>query len=733
MAQNWSFNAQSPYATFTDNKTARVTTKVGVSNTVEILVDTKIKDIIGTPLADGFTDFKLVSFLESTGTLGFVMSSVGTTNIYSGHSTQLAYTNGMIGVMKYRSVLSNISTAATGTYLVRGIHQIFGTNALGVQQILAQESFDIYYVRYPSATIFASPDELYFTHFIGEALPNSKSTYIIPGAVNTNWLLTAHEDFVLTSPSGAPYLTIGTNSSGKPIITSSDTRTVNIALGSAIASVTTPGTTSYNFTLTQPDKASTIITVHVEHKFSVTVSPPNLDFIHIQNGDTTTLPIAITGNLWKVVAKPNFILTSPTSGVTITTVTVSGIDHQEITGSGDAIINTTLSEYYDSDVPFTAEDLASSFDLYKNNVQIGIIPFTVSNSILSNFLVNPYPEGQMAFTLDNKFFEFFSSNMGTYLQFDATIKTYDFFTNVEKSTTISQKMILFQGTSKTNLGKIIHRLIPNFSLPNINYLQYKPAILKVNCTEKLIADDSEVRSGISDDISFVAGLSRGTSAVGFLDFNIKPNRVTKNGFCYLNMLVPIGNFQLQIYKNGEIYTNLNLLPSAGNVMFKRYYFVNFSQGDVIDTYLILEGGSIDENTPKKRFIVFPNSNYSHNIVWENEFLLQSVLECTGTASIKSDFEFLSQKVYQDLVEKLEYLASNKEVKLSVNTGWLMKTDIDTIESLMRSKRVWLLGAENISLRPIAKTMINDDLERELIEFSLEFTINRNYDEETYSL
>jgi hypothetical protein len=48
-------------------------------------------------------------------------------------------------------------------------------------------------------------------------------------------------------------------------------------------------------------------------------------------------------------------------------------------------------------------------------------------------------------------------------------------------------------------------------------------------------------------------------------------------------------------------------------------------------------------------------------------------------------EFKSQTIYVDMVERLEHLSSSKEVKLYLNTGWLLFSDIDTIESLMRSK------------------------------------------------
>lgn len=468
----------------------------------------------------------------------------------------------------------------------------------------------------------------------------------------------------------------------------------------------------------------------------VTFSPDTLAFEHIKNGDDTSLPVTIDGTLWSIIGKTNFTLSSADTNVSINTINNSGLIHQIAQGSGEATVSITLSEYYDSDEDFTIEDLASSFLVRQDGVNSDQIDFTVLIIIIPDFITNPYPDNIPAFTLDNKYFEIYSSTPDTYIQLDAVIKTYNFFTNLENETELPQKIVLFKYRSKINLGRVIHRLMRRFDKVFIDNLQYKLASLVLTCTELLVADDTVVQTQTLTPIRFIAGLSRGITTLGFLEFNQKPNRVTKNGFYYLNMLVPTGDYRLKIYKNGEFYTTLILLPSGGNIMLRRQFFSGFVQGDVIDIYLGLQDFDVNLDTPKKRFVVFPEGNYSNFIVWENEFLVQSVLECTGTASIKSDFEFLSQKIYQDLVEKLEHLASNKEVKLSINTGWLMKTDIDTVESLMRSKRAWLhkhIENTSISLRPIAKTMINDDLERELIEYTLEFTINRTYDEETYKL
>lgn len=463
-------------------------------------------------------------------------------------------------------------------------------------------------------------------------------------------------------------------------------------------------------------------------------APANLAFTHQQNTALPSKSISFTGNLWKIIGKPNFILTSLTSGVTIVTTGVGAAAYQSILGSGNAVVNAALSSFYDSENPFAPGDLAGTFEILENDVHFGNVNWTVVVARLSDFLTNPYTSGQKAFTLDTKFFNFQSASADTYFQFDATIKTYDFFTNVLHTNQINQKIVLFNGIQKINIGQLIHRLMRKFETPNDTLLQYKEAILKIVCTEKLQADDSIIRSGTSADISFIAGLSRGLTNLGFLDFNPEPNRVTKNSFAYLNILTPAGGYELRTYKNGTLVGDAVALPASTGIVFcKKVTFATFEKGDridfVIDVYL-----ENNVSRPKKTFVVFPEGNYSNHIVWEDEFLLQKALECTGTASIVPEGEFQSQTIYVDLVERLEHLSSSKSVKLNINTGWLAYSDIDTIESLMRSKKAWLIqGNTFVNLRPIGKKLPEKDVENALIQFQLEFKINQTYNEETYSL
>jgi hypothetical protein len=462
--------------------------------------------------------------------------------------------------------------------------------------------------------------------------------------------------------------------------------------------------------------------------------PKSLNFVYYQNDVLPTLGIAFAGDNWKIEGKPNFLLSSTTPGVTIANVGSGANLYQTISGSGDALVTVSLTDYYNLNIEFPSEALYTAFLIYQNGNRYSDISCRVTVYKLSDFLTVPYVTGEKAFTLDTKYFVFKSDRIDSYFQFDAVIKTYDFFTNALNETTVNQKIVLFKGVQKISIGQLVHRLMRKFLEPNANQIQYKEATLKITCAEKTLFNDSVIRTGVSATIPFLAGLSKGITRMGFLDFNPLPNRVTKNSFAYLNFIVPLGKYEIRIFKNGiQIGTLMSITDQSGTVLSKKVSFSEYNQGDAIQ-FVLDKVGENNANASKKTFRLAPEGNFSNHIVWENEFLLQSAIECTGTASIVPEGEFQTQLVYVDLVEKLINIASSKNVKLNINTGWLMLSDIDTVESLMRAKRAWLIQGDTfINLVPTGKKLPERNLETELIQFSLEFKINQNYNEETYSL
>lgn len=460
----------------------------------------------------------------------------------------------------------------------------------------------------------------------------------------------------------------------------------------------------------------------------ITFTPKTIAFVHNQNEILPTKEVTFGGDNWKIIGKPNFIFASDTAGVSVTNA--SGI--YTASGSGNAVVKISLSNYYNFTQNFAPSDLAGNFTVQKNGVDEGNVAFTVLVNKISDFLVIPHVMPELAWTLDNKYYEVFSDATDTYFQLDTTIKYYDFFTNQLHIERVPQKLVLFKGRSKINLGRLIHKIMDRFPSVNENSYQYKKAEIEIYCAEKKQFDDSVVRAAVASNIGYVAGLSMGNTSGGILDINSQMNRVTANSYTYINMLMPKAAYQLQVFKNNALLETKELPLTNGNVILEKYSFQAFNQGDVATIKLVEK---VSQNVvDKKEYAVFPNGYNSHHIVWENEFLLQSVFECTGEASIKTEFEFQSQKVYNNFVEKLNYLSSSKEVRFTINTGWVMQTDVDTIESLLRSKRAWIiLNDVPVEIRVVPKPMVNYDTQRELIEYTIECIINRQSDEETYSL
>ena len=135
----------------------------------------------------------------------------------------------------------------------------------------------------------------------------------------------------------------------------------------------------------------------------------------------------------------------------------------------------------------------------------------------------------------------------------------------------------------------------------------------------------------------------------------------------------------------------------------------------------------------KFYHVFPEGLEKNIIFWEDNFLLKSVMDFGGKFEIKSEREMKTQVLYKNLAEVLMNLESKKISKITINTGFILETDIESVDELMSAKRAWLqLHGELIDLVPVGKTLVEKDSDRELISFDVEFQINRKYNEKIYS-
>lgn len=699
-------------------------------------VNFKILDVIGNPLYSNYTEFRLRSIGHHLGTSGVLWlnpACVADFDMgYEGAEIIPITENGLTYTLS--PTLRNLDLLTFDHDYYYSIQRIMqGKNAAGVWEPISFYTATII-LKYSSATVTMVPNRLNFS--VIQGFEHETKPVNIYGA---NWRLTSNDNFDLSVVSGDVEILDEPSVEGDP---DSPIEKRFYGTGNAVLNVT-PG--AY-FDTCNPAEAYV-------WSFSVlTLLPGGSEYVNfvglIYNQvfiNTDEVLISTPKELYfegaKAFGNPpaqyiTYSCTNPTYAISsspwiITNdviINVNGIDRTAI--EVKMIPNANLN-----------------VGTYQGVVQIQSVIKGVSESQytkvfykLSDFVDLPYAAAKRAFTLDKEFVQFATENADTYMQFNIVAKVYDFFTNIDSLVTIPQKIALFQGKAELNVGRTIHQIMKRFAgITNSEY-QYRIAQVYFTCEERKYLDNAIVRQVQSDTISFVAGLSHPDKDMTILDINLKPNRVTQQSYAYLNLLLISASSAIEVLLNGQFYELLDVPFSTDILITKKITFSDFAIGDVISYRLVPTAQSRTiitgptDTSMIKVFKMFDIGNHSNQITWQDEYLLKHTIECTGIYKIQTDFEFQTQTLFQQLTEVLEVVDSSKTVKLTINTGWLLKSDTDTIESLMRAPRIWLeQGDTAIDLRPAGKSIINEDSERELIEFTLEFTINKKYNEETYSL
>jgi hypothetical protein len=209
------------------------------------------------------------------------------------------------------------------------------------------------------------------------------------------------------------------------------------------------------------------------------------------------------------------------------------------------------------------------------------------------------------------------------------------------------------------------------------------------------------------------------------------NRTTINARQNLHWLAPVGTNLLKVLINGTPHTEISNASVNGKTNTAVFAFNTVKQGDVLDFQICNANDVVQQS---KKYIVFPENRRSQMIEWVNEYLVTSSFELTGEIKTTSDFEYSLQRFFKNNNENIVTNDTRKDVKLFINTGWISQNDVDTIESILRSKKVFMQNnvGQIIYLIPQSKSITNVDTQRELIDYNLEFLINKNHDAETYS-
>ena len=215
-----------------------------------------------------------------------------------------------------------------------------------------------------------------------------------------------------------------------------------------------------------------------------------------------------------------------------------------------------------------------------------------------------------------------------------------------------------------------------------------------------------------------------------------PVRVTRKSLQILNILASRDTF-LQLSKEvnsiaiPSIAANNIAIPS--NVAMKPLYFDTQTPGDVVSYVLRRTQGSTVQRL-NQNYIVFPDQALSTHVIWVTEHNVYDMYEFTGEFIIATAIEQITVATYKEVVMHLEKLEVVRDVMITINTGWTLKSNQVILEEIGFARKAWILlegSQELIEVIPMTDGIENTDTARGLYAYDVKFKINptnalRNY-------
>ena len=419
---------------------------------------------------------------------------------------------------------------------------------------------------------------------------------------------------------------------------------------------------------------------------------------------------------------PFWLQVSPTSGEIFENISVKPISSSNL-----------VSGTYEGNITFVSADA---------QIEVPVI-LKVVESIDEAFEID-----KINFTDDNKEeTHLYSNNPNNRASLDLTVKSYD-FKGFSSSGSQSAKLAFFKDETSIHIGEMVARRMKKLNSPGdigfkIYDLEneqvqlfeifkyYRPASVDINLKIELRGNGYVYHTKDFEEVLYVKGRKpqQFFDDYGILNVNTTPVRVTRNSQALFNFLRRYLQHEIKIYRNDNIYKTITHSPGNNSLFGLAMFFSDFNPGDVIDVRLAKD----EVENFVQQYVMFPEGKYSNHIVFLTEHYVLESYEFTGAFSFSSDYKMISSKTYSQLVEYIENLESDKEQRLIINTGWILKSNQLIIDSILRAKRAWFMkDGKEISITPVDKKITNEDSEAGLYEYDVEFIINRENDLEVYT-
>lgn len=674
----------------------------------------KIRDIIGEPEAEGYSDFEFSVFGQSQPWVNFGGDYQPNT-YYPIISTGLSG-NVIISLTSYINTFT--PSQKYQSYIVRVTGKTPTDIANGTRTIISSKFLNVYLHIYEQTQPILLPNKISFTHYDQTIVPAyqqmnvdaiSDWTIFLPGYadrfdVNS---LSGNTQVEIYDFYGTNFKKITGNGSGAFEIRPSQVYLDSLTVGSYSEIISTGNDPNFY-------NRNSEIQIQILAAVDIIVNPPELNFHAIKTVSEALPQIVNIQSMYDFALEyPAWVVPSSVNG---------------LAGSNDITFIVATSDTLDADT------YTSNIKVIYNNgngAQEFLIPITY---VVDGFIVLPYSTTGFNFTLDKKFISFYSDLENTFFDMLMNIKVFSFFDGIESNFVIPLKIVLLRNRQRENIGLKIHRVMSSMLDLNLSQAQmYKTCEVDITVEEKDIDTKEIQREFTLEKIKFIAGKSpsvikQGMSILSLYD---GPTRIVLNSSQIVNLLLNPGNYEVQILINNQNESSYFVNAGDYNVIMQQIDFSSLplKVGDKVEFRLYVT----PEEYVSKLFYVFPDNVENKRLIWEDEYKLLSSIQCTGDYKVTTDFNIRTFKKYEDLVEILENIQTEKEVKLTINSGFLLKSEHISIESLCRAKRAWLVfDTEIIELVPQIKSMNNIENNRELYSYNLEFIINRKSDEEVYT-
>lgn len=687
------------------------------------IIPLKIKDIIGSSEATGYVEFRLKVMKFYFGTTSSVdwllVSSSFFMSLISGTSISQPITNtGLIDNLTLS--IQNLALVNIGNHECRISYTIEGKTSGNVWNEISTYQHIARLSVFENEQTTWSEDDFILNYYQGTPRPEKEIT--IKGPL---WTIRCAADFILTSEDPEVTITEVVSPLGTSYIASgSGERIIKLKIGDYFSTSAALYPGSYPLILTVFSGASTLVgninyTLNVLTPGDFLVNPSQLNFEATKGG---TEPLAIdvfvfAQNAYSI-SHPSWLLVTPS---------------QENSPGNYANLNV---------VPISHSNLSGG--TYSGNIEltsiVGGSPVTIEipvTYVLHEFVSSPYSTTLFNFTKDPLFFEFYTQTNDTYFDIKMNVEIFDWYfqTGLSKNYVIPFKVPLYNKRQRENIGlridKMISRLVnPLFENSNL----YNAANVNLEITEKTYPAHEVVRNTTLSTIKFLAGVTpkikNGNTA--FLEISEGTKRIANAKFDFVNLLLQPGQiYDCEILRNGvsiEQFQITSLTPSYLYVM--DFESIEPVLGDVIEFKVFVNATDFIS----KKYLVFPEAEYTNMILWEDEFKLVQSYEFTGKHLVKPDFTYQNSNQKRNLIDYIKSVDSKNTQKISLNSGFIPKSDREIIMSILASKRLWIYIDENNLVEMVneTKSIVYDDIDRELISFDLEFTINKKRHEESNS-